>query len=128
MPRRTSRRGDANRRRQGIPAVDRHLYARENGWMIPALAALHAAAGEPIYLDDELPATRWVLDNRAVPDGGFRHDAADSAGPDLDDTLAMGRRAFRALHAAMAEREWLNRAEVAARFLGQTFRDGTRPG
>lgn len=119
--------GDAARRRQGIPAVDRHLYARENGWMITALATLHAATGERIYLDDALVATRWGLDHRALPDGGFRHDAADQAGPYLDDTLAMGR-AFLALHAATAEREWLTRAEVAARFIGHTFRDGTRPG
>lgn len=37
-------------------------------------------------------------------------------------------RAFLALHAATAEREWLSRAEAAARFIGQTFTDGTRPG
>ena len=73
--------GDAARRRQGIPAVDRHLYARENGWMIAALATLHAATGERTYLDDALAATRWVLDHRALPEGGFRHDAADAGGP-----------------------------------------------
>jgi hypothetical protein len=119
--------GDAARRRQGVPAVDRHLYARENGWMIAALATLHAATGERIYLDDALAATRWVMENRALPDGGFRHDAADPGGPYLDDTLAMGR-AFLALHAATAEREWLTQAQVAARYIGQTFRDGPRPG
>jgi uncharacterized protein YyaL (SSP411 family) len=95
--------------------------------MIAALATLHAATGERVYLDDARAAARWVLDNRALPDGGFRHDAADPGGPYLDDTLAMGR-AFLALHAATAEGEWLTRAEVAARFIGQTFRDGTRPG
>ena len=118
---------DAARRRKGIPAVDRHLYARENGWMIAELATLHAGTGERIYLDDALAATRWVLDHRALPDGAFRHDAADAGGPYVDDTLAMGC-AFLALHAATAEREWLTRAEVAARFIGQTFRDGTSAG
>jgi uncharacterized protein YyaL (SSP411 family) len=96
--------GDAARRRQGVPAVDRNLYARENGWMIAALTTLHAATGARIYLDDALAAARWVLDHRALPDGGFRHDAADPGGPYLDDTLAMGR-AFLALHAATAEPE-----------------------
>ena len=75
--------------------------------MITALATLHAATGERVYLDDALAATRWVLDHRALPDGGFRHDANDPAGPYLDDTLAMGR-AFLALHAATAERKWLS--------------------
>src|SRR5271165_2642286 len=29
--------GDAARRAKGIPRVDKHLYARENGWMIASL-------------------------------------------------------------------------------------------
>ncbi len=37
-------------------------------------------------------------------------------------------RAFLAPHAPRAKREWLTRAQVAASFLGQTFKDGTRPG
>ena len=40
--------GNAGRRREGIAAVDRHLYEREQGWMIAALAPLHAATGARI--------------------------------------------------------------------------------
>lgn len=35
---------DAHRRALSVPRVDKHLYARENGWMITALSALYAAA------------------------------------------------------------------------------------
>jgi hypothetical protein len=37
--------GDEKRRAIGIPRIDKHLYARENGWMINALARLYAVTG-----------------------------------------------------------------------------------
>ena len=39
--------GDQERRQQGIPRVDTHIYSRENGWAIQALATLYAVTGEP---------------------------------------------------------------------------------
>src|SRR5271165_2727071 len=88
---------DAARRAQGIPRVDKHLYARENGWMIASLADLYAASGDPKYLDQAQRSAEWVLAHRALPGGGFSHDEHDSAGPYLGDTLAMGQ-AFLALY------------------------------
>lgn len=38
---------DKDRRAQGIPRIDRHVYARENGWMIAALCDYYAAAAMP---------------------------------------------------------------------------------
>lgn len=119
--------GDQARRARGIPAVDRRQYARENGWMIAALAAMHGATGEPRYLDDARTAAQWAIEHRTLSDGGFRHNASDTAGPYLDDTLAMGR-AFLALYAATGEREWIARADAAARFIAGRFVDGERPG
>ena len=37
---------DAGRRAQGIPHIDKHVYARENGWMIAALCDYYAATGD----------------------------------------------------------------------------------
>src|ERR1051325_5609178 len=37
---------DAHRRAKGIPRVDQHRYARENGWAIEALVALATASGD----------------------------------------------------------------------------------
>ena len=42
---------DAARRKQGIPAIDKHRYARENGWIIQALATAYSVTGERAYLD-----------------------------------------------------------------------------
>jgi uncharacterized protein len=117
---------DAARRKLGIPAVDKHRYARENGWMINALATAYATTGERAYLDDAQRAARWIIANRSLPGGGFRHDAKDVAGPYLEDTLAMSD-AFLALYAATGEREWLARAASGAEFIEQHFR-GAQPG
>lgn len=113
---------DAQRRRQGIPRVDRHMYARENGWAINGLITLYAATGDREVLEDAVRATRWVISNRALPEGGFRHDAGDPAGPYLGDTIAMAR-AFLALYGATGDREWLERTESAMKFIDKNFRD-----
>ena len=113
--------GDAARLKRGIPAVDRNVYARENGWMIHALATLHAATGDQPSLDLALRAARQVIERRGLPDGGFRHGERDNGGPFLEDTLAMGR-AFLALYQATGEREWLQRAESSAGFIERRFR------
>ncbi len=67
---------DAARRRRGIPRVDTHLYARESAWMVRALVSLYAVTNEPELLDEAVTAARWVVAQRALPGGGFRHDAA----------------------------------------------------
>lgn len=113
---------DAQRRKQGIPRIDKHIYARENGWAITGLASLYSATGEKQYLDEAVKAARWIMANRGLPGGGFRHDASDSAGPYLGDTLSMGR-AFLSLYSVTADREWLKDAEQAANFVTAHFVD-----
>lgn len=119
--------GDAARRAKGLPAVDTHVFARENGWVIQSLATLHAVTGDRRYLDEAVTAARWIVANRALPGGGFRHDATDSHGPYLEDTLAMGR-AMLALYEATGGREWLQRASAAAGFIDTRFRVARQPG
>jgi len=45
--------GDAARRKLGVPAIDRHLYAREQGWMVQALVQLYSATLEEHYHREE---------------------------------------------------------------------------
>ena len=118
---------DAGRRARGVPRVDQHVYARENGWVISALVRLAEATGDRRYRDEAVRAARWVIAHRALPDGGYRHDDQDVAGPYLGDTLAMGR-AFLALHEVTQEPEWLDRATAAAAFIETHFRRGEQPG
>ena len=115
--------GDAERRSIGVPRVDTHVYARENGWAIQALCALHAygVLDDRAALDEAVTAARWIIAHRSRPGGGFRHEEGDDT-PYLGDNLAMGE-AFLALYGVSADREWLRRAADAAGFVSATSRN-----
>jgi uncharacterized protein YyaL (SSP411 family) len=115
--------GDAERRRRGLPRIDAHAYARENGWAIRGLAAAYAWTGDERALGLARAAAEWVLAHRALPGGGFRHGEDDPAGPYLGDTLAMGQ-AFLALQEATGERAWLARSAEALGFATAHFAAG----
>ena len=115
---------DAGRRKIGVPLVDTHVYARENGWAITGLVALFDASGERRYLVEAEAAERWVVGKRGLPGGGFRHDQEDAtgvAGPYLGDTLAMGE-AELVLYRATMDRQFVKKAEAAAEFIEGHFR------
>lgn len=112
---------DAGRRARGLPRIDTHIYARENGWVISALVQLAAVTGEKTYRTEAERAAGWILAHRSLDGGGFRHDEKDAAGPYLGDTLAMGR-AFLALHQLTQDPAWLAHAEAAAKFIEAHFR------
>jgi len=113
------------RKSKGIPRIDKHIYSRENGWAINALVSLYMACGDAAYLDEAKKAAQWIITNRSLPNGGFRHDENDKAGPYLGDTLAMGQ-AFLNLYAATADRAWLKKAEEAANFIALHFEDKSK--
>ena len=111
---------NAKRRSFGIPRVDKHLYARDNGWMIKALCALYAVTGDPLTLEEAERSARWVIIHRSLANGGFSHGDRDAAGPYLGDSLAMGQ-AFLSLYEVTGDREWLKRAQAARRFIAANF-------
>ncbi|MGA2551287.1 MAG: DUF255 domain-containing protein [Burkholderiaceae bacterium] len=107
---------DEHRRKRGVPRVDRHIYARENGWAIEALAAYFSASGDASALDEARGAAKWIKRNRRNHDGSYSHDASTSGGPFLGDSLAMAR-AFLALYAVTGDPQQLGDARLAARAL-----------
>jgi uncharacterized protein YyaL (SSP411 family) len=111
---------DAARRKRGIPRIDQHIYARENGWAINALACFYAATGDESARADAIRAAEWIIANRFLVDGGFRHDADNSGGPYLSDSISMAR-AFLQLYTVTADRVWLNRANDAMNFIDAKF-------
>jgi uncharacterized protein YyaL (SSP411 family) len=111
---------DKERREKGIPRIDKHIYSRENGWAINAVTFLYMATGESQYLKEAEKATEWIIANRSLDGGGFRHDENDRGGPFLGDTLAMGR-AFLSLYGATGDAKWLKLATKAADFMGAHF-------
>ncbi len=118
---------DGGRRARGVPRVDKHCYARENGWAISAECAYSAATGDAGALARAARAADWVMAHRAVAGGGFRHDESDAAGPFLGDTLSMGT-AFLALYQGTGDGKWLARAMAAADFIRAHFSRGAEPG
>ena len=118
---------DRGRRGLGVPRVDTHRYARENGWAIVAECAYHAASGDAAALARAVAAADWVVAHRSLAGGGYRHDEADAAGPFLGDTLSMGQ-AFLALYQATGDRKWLALATAAADFVRGHFSRGGEPG
>ena len=120
---------DAARRKLGVPRVDTHNYSRENGRMISALVQMYAATGEEKFLGEATRAANFIIENRALGSGGFRHDLANDAGPYLADSLTMGR-AFLDLYAATGNADWLYRSEDCARYIADRFvlDDTSQPG
>ena len=107
--------------------MDTDQYARENGWAIRSLADLFESTGDESALRQALAAAQWVCDHRAISDGGFMHDGADSSGPYLGDTLSMGQ-AFLELYEATGDRPWLMRAQRASDFISAHFLRPAAPG
>ena len=129
---------DGERRKLGIPRVDKHEYARENGRMISALATYYAASGDAEALARAKTAARWVRAHRAISampsnaaalggvGGGYRHGENDAAGPGLSgpylaDTLYMGE-GLLDLYVVDGDREELQAAVAAERFIAAIFR------
>jgi uncharacterized protein len=111
---------DAERRRQPNPHIDTHVYARENGWEITALAALYDATSDERYLARARRAAAWVEGTRALGAGGFSHDGRAGAPATLGDTLAMGQ-GFLALYASTGARTYLVQARQALDFIAGHF-------
>ena len=120
---------DPERRKRGIPRLDTHIYARENGWAIAALASLYEVTGDSKTLDQAVRAADWVTQHRALPGGGggFRHGAKDAGGPFLGDSIAMTR-AYLALYRVTADRKWLKNAIASMRYIDRTFRSPSGAG
>jgi uncharacterized protein len=51
---------DRERRAKGVPRIDTHIYAQENGWMIAALCVDYAATGDASALSQTRRAADWI--------------------------------------------------------------------
>ncbi len=119
---------DKGRRKQGVPRVDTHVYARENGWAITALASLYGVTADPKTLDEAVRAADWVTQHRKLANGGgFHHGAKDVAGPFLGDSISMTR-AYLALYGVTGDRKWLSEAESSMGYIDRTFRSSQGAG
>jgi uncharacterized protein YyaL (SSP411 family) len=118
---------DKERRKKGIPRIDKHTYARENAWVIQALCVLYEVTGEPRYLERAQNTAQWVLKNRSLGGGGFSHDQKDSNGPFLADNVAMGN-ALIELGIASGDQSWTEKAMKTADYIQKNFANQGEPG
>ena len=112
---------------EGEPGVDRRRYARETAQAVSGLLTYYDATGIVEARELAVDAARWVMTNRVLPDGGFRHAAQDRGGPYLADNVEMAK-ALLALHRSTGEREWLTQARATADFIARTFVDPSTGG
>jgi len=112
---------DKARRAQGIPKVDKHQYAQENGWAASAMVSLYEATGKPHYLELAQRAMAWVEKNRVIDGGGYGHDKNDKGGPYLGDNVAVAE-ANLALYQATGNRDYLQRTRRTVEYINKTFR------
>jgi uncharacterized protein len=112
---------DAQRRKQGIPTIDKSIYSRENGLVIEALATLYSVTGEKKYLEEALTAANWLVQNRGLKGGGFRHGPKDQGGPFLVDNINVGQ-ALLVLSMVSRDDRWLEKAKACGAFLVKKFK------
>lgn len=117
-------RSDAERRAGPQPPIDRHFYARENGWAIASLAALYDVTGEQALIGAAKRALDWTLANRRAPNGGLGHARAADDDTHLGDTLAVAEAAL-ALYRSTAERRYLVLSAELGRVIERDHRDPT---
>ncbi len=83
---------ESERLARGVPDVDRHVYAAENGLMITALCRLFEATGEDTTVASARRAANAILLSHVEADGRVRHDAKASDNVHfLADGAALGR-------------------------------------
>lgn len=100
----------AARRQLGMPRVDTHVYAAQNGMLIEALAALHVASEELAPLAEATRAAERILRTHRRDNGLLAHDALSD-----DPVLYLHDQAYFlsalvALHQATGQGRWLDEA------------------
>lgn len=115
---------DVERRKQGIPAVDKRIYPRENGWAIEALATWAMVSGDTQARAMAVKAAQQIMRLRGKRDGHFQHEDKSSSNAYLGDQLAMAR-AMLALYSLTGERSWLDATVKTSDFILREFSEGS---
>ena len=113
---------DAQPRGLGIPRVDTHVYARENGWAIRALTGYYDATGDARALAEAETAAHFIITHCSLEGSGFGHGEHTTGGPYLGDNLAMAE-AFLDLYRSSGDRAWLHQGLMTLDYIQGHFQD-----
>lgn len=106
--------GDSERRKLGMPRVDEHVYAYENGLAIAALCVLYEVSRDAEMLVRALRAGEWIMKGHVDAEGLLRHEAKSSSQVRyLVDSAAFGLAMVR-LYEVTKDSVWRERAERLA--------------
>ncbi len=142
---------DIERKKLGIPKVDKHIYSSQNGIIINGIINLFIASSNTDYLDEAQKASRFIIDHRAIKPsirvmfkwlfsdfdtilGKIKWLLANQAWSEKGfyhgEKDAAGPylndtlnmgKAFLSLYEATGEYKWFVKAEQAARFIKRNF-------
>ena len=115
---------EEQRQSYGIPTVDTHIYTRENGWAIEALACYTEKTGDKLTLHQAICAARTILKSRKIPMAGYIHESAsaiDSKELHLADTLAIAR-AMLQIYLVTKDDQWLKEVKASVDFINRMFK------
>jgi uncharacterized protein len=114
---------DAGRRKLGMPHIDDHVYAYENGLAIAALCVLHEVSADAEPLTRAIRATEFIHKGHVDENGLLRHDAkSPSTLRYLADSASFGLAMMR-LYRATNDAIWLQRAERIAKGMDERLLD-----
>lgn len=115
---------EKQRQAYGMPEVDKHIYTRENGWAIEALASFTEKTGDKLSLHQAICTARSILNSRKIPMGGYVHEATntiESKELHFADTLSMAR-AMLQLYLVTKDGQWLKEAKASTDFINRMFK------
>jgi len=114
---------DLERRKKGIPRVDKNVYADRTGLMIEALVYAYRATLDKSYLDRAIKAAKTILrKNYNAAQKGFYHQAAVKGKAFyLTDNLYVTA-ALLNLYQATGNRDWLKKAISTGDFIIKNFK------
>ncbi|GJM05824.1 MAG: hypothetical protein DHS20C09_18200 [marine bacterium B5-7] len=113
---------NTNRKKIGIPEIDKRIHTRENGWIIEALATHYEYCGNQKSLIMAINAARWINRHCRHQDYGYLTNTMVQKPLYLSDTLSMAR-AMLQLYRVTLDSQYLRLACDSARFINRNFKN-----
>tara|TARA_R110000782_G_scaffold147196_10_gene240010 strand:+ start:1015 stop:2340 length:1326 start_codon:yes stop_codon:yes gene_type:complete len=113
---------NTNRKKIGIPEIDKRIHTRENGWIIEALATHYEYCGNQKSLIMAINAARWINHHCRYQDNGYLTDTMIQKPRYLSDSLSMARAMFQ-LYRATLDKKYLKQACDSTHFINRNFKN-----
>ena len=113
---------DAQRKKQGIPKVDKTAYADKNARMAEGLLQAYKVTLDEKILERASKALATIETNHFMPDLGLYRHKATSDDSFLSDNVYMSK-AMLSMYEVTAERKWLKKSLALAQKIAENFKN-----